>query len=251
MKIGVSLIGKWSWVCFAFDATNIETSKAWINGRALEGVYTGPPKNSVPSQSKYSIVLAKYRTDGRPTLGEFLDIQAWDRFLTDADMEKGTNCKLDSTFLEGNLINSKTQWIVNSSLVDRTVRNISEIGCKERNVNVDLLVPGKWFTFEDAKEACKKLNSNGMAFSFDDRENYEILYKEINSFSGFVNECWHGGRILTWLPFQSSNCDNSTTKASEYKNYHTRAHSPDVWMNNHPKVRKGNDKKKRTFVIDM
>ena len=218
-----TLLGKWVWYCFLVDLEDLDSSRMFMNGVELKHTPWGT-KEINPPISIYKLRMGKYPIDGRPNLATFIDINAWDRALNEEEMKGLSDCKSNNSMgLEGNLINMKTQWIINSSLISGEAFDIDQTTCVAKNHNFDLFLPGQWNTYVGASESCHKITGSGMSLAFDDADKFKSLYKKANLLEGFVKECWIGARILTWLPFKSM---KKTRDASKYLNTWTGSKPP-------------------------
>ena len=142
----MSVVGKWIWICASIDFNNLKSSTIYINGYKFEGVPKGEKDNPKPPPNPYKVRLGKYDVDGRPTLGTFLDVNAWDRKLTDEEAQMYSDCS-KANLATGNLVNSTTMWNMNSSLIAVVGEDLKETQCKEDQKMFDLFLPGLWRSF--------------------------------------------------------------------------------------------------------
>ena len=117
-------------------------------------------------------------------------------------MEAITNC----TSLRlgvGNLFNMTSPFNVTGPLCQPIEFNRKELSCED--TNKDIFLPVRANSLSAAAKQCDRLLKNSIGPFFKTADKYASLYKRLERLpktEGFKDLCWHGGRVLVWLPYK-------------------------------------------------
>ena len=166
--------------------------------------YSDELRSSGDILSGFSVEFGRYIYDSNPIIGDLIDINAWDRVLSEKEMEAITNCKRFEPRV-GNMINMSSAFNITGPLVELIELDSGELSCAD--TNKDILLPVRANTVEAAAKQCNRLLQNSFGPFFRTAEKYAALYNRVNSFpktEGFRDLCWFGGRVLIWLPYKKA-----------------------------------------------
>ena len=204
---------KWAHVCVVADFINDKTS-FFLNGRKINetriGLTRALPNNYFSKRLRssgdvipgFSIEFGRYYYDSNPIIGELVDINAWDYILDESEMNVITDCKSFNPRV-GNMINMSSAFNVTGPLCQPIERDSQELSCAESSR--EILLPIRAGTFLDAEKQCDRLFPKSIGPRFISAEKYALLYNELKAqpkTEGFKEQCWHGGRVLTWLAYK-------------------------------------------------
>ena len=208
-------IRKWAHVCVVGDFTNEKTA-FFLNGKKINETefkfsesfpadyYSDELRSSGDILSGFSVEFGRYIYDSNPIIGDLIDINAWDRVLSEKEMEAITDCKRFEPRV-GNMINMSSAFNITGPLVELIELDSGELSCAD--TNKDILLPVRANTVEAAAKQCNRLLQNSFGPFFRTAEKYAALYNRVNSFpktEGFRDLCWFGGRVLIWLPYKKA-----------------------------------------------
>ena len=150
----------------------------------------------------FSIEFGRYYYDSQPIIGELLDINAWDFILDESEMKAITDCK-SFTLRVGNMFNMSSAFNVTGPLC-QPIKLDSQISSCEKPRR-EIFLPIRADTLGAAQKQCDRLFPNSIGPQFGSAEKYASLYYQLKrqpKTEGFKEQCWHGGRVLTWLPYK-------------------------------------------------
>ena len=146
----------------------------------------------------YVIEFGRYYYDNKPLIGKLADINMWDRVLEKEEMEKFSGCH-DIVEGNGNVINKDFNFNITGKLVTNLEIPDTEISCKK--MWSFLYLPIHMPSLESASDVCNKLEINSIGPKIDKPEDYIDFYKGIHKFPAYKTHCWHGSRMLTFIPY--------------------------------------------------
>ena len=124
----------------------------------------------------FSIEFGRFIFDSNPTIGEFMDINAWDRVLDEKEMEAITDCK---KFQLGNMINMTSPFHLTGPLYEPIEVDSEELSCAEPKK--DILLPVRASTLSAAGKQCNRLLQNSVGPFFRTAEKYAALYNRLEA----------------------------------------------------------------------
>ena len=208
-----NIVRKWAHVCVVGDFINDKTYM-FLNGKKInetrieltralpDNYFSEEHRSSGEVIPGFSIEFGRYYYDSNPIIGELMDINAWDYVLDESEMKVITECK-SFKFRVGNLINMDSAFNVTGPLCQPIERDSQELSCAESTK--EILLPIRAGTLQAAEKQCDKLFKKSIGPKFRTAEKYASLYNKLKAqprTKGFKKQCWHGGRVLTWLAYK-------------------------------------------------
>ena len=202
---------KWTHLCVVGDFTNDKTT-LFLNGKKInetefkfsekfpEGYFSEEHRLSGDILPGFSVEFGRHNFDWAPIIGEYMDINAWDRSLDEEEMEAITNCR-SFELRVGNLFNMSSPFNVTGPLCQQVELEVKELICEDK----DILLPVRANTLSAAVKQCNRLLEKSIGPFFRTADKYASLYKRLESLNkteGFKDLCWFGGRVLVWLPYK-------------------------------------------------
>ena len=132
---------KWTHLCVVGDFTNDKTT-LFLNGKKInetefkfsekfpEGYFSEEHLSSGDILPGFSVEFGRHNFDWAPIIGEYMDINAWDRSLEEKEMEAITNCK-SFELRVGNLINMTSPYNVTGPLCQSVELEKKELSCDD------------------------------------------------------------------------------------------------------------------------
>ena len=208
-----NIVRKWAHVCVVGDFINDKTYM-FLNGKKInetrieltralpDNYFSEEHRSSGDVIPGFSIEFGRYYYDSNPIIGELMDINAWDYVLDESEMTAITECK-SFKLRVGNLINMNSAFNVTGPLCQPIERDSQELSCAESTK--EILLPIRAGTLQAAEKQCNKLFKKSIGPKFKTAEKYASLYNKLKAqprTEGFKKQCWHGGRVLTWLAYK-------------------------------------------------
>ena len=122
----------------------------------------------------------------------------WDRILEREEFEQFSGC-LDIVQGNGNIINNDFNFNITGSIETEIEIPESEISCKKKSSF--LFIPVHQGSIDGAQDTCNKIEIDSIAPTIDDYADIVSFFSAIQTYPAFRRECWHGSRMLTWLPY--------------------------------------------------
>ena len=149
-------------------------------------------------EAGYVIQFGRYYYDNKPIIGQLGDINMWDRVLEREEMEMFSGC-LDIVEGKGNVINKDFEFTVTGKLVTNMEFANTAISC-EKMWSI-LHLPVRMTSLGSANDICNKIEANSIGPKIQDAKDYIDFYTTILKFPAYRTRCWHGSRMLTFIPY--------------------------------------------------
>ena len=208
-----NILRKWNSVCYSLDFKGKEhTCQIAWNGQlsnrtkslGVEGLQWG--WNYGRTRPGLNFTLGKY-WNGPYFKGKIVEFNAWDRILTEKELEKYTNCE-EYHEARGNLMSHHDNWTYDNKFIEDFEISWSHLQCSKKNNFTSAPIAERQQSFAGAKNLCNKLEMNGLLPDILTHQDYHDLYHMLRHHTAFKEEylkgegeCWHGGRLLYYIPY--------------------------------------------------
>ena len=106
---------------------------------------------------------------------------------------------LDVVEGNGNGINKDTAFNITGKLVTKTDIQGTSVSCKK--MWSLLHIPVHRASLSGASDICNKIEANSIGPKILDAKDYIDFYNEILKLSAYRTRCWHGSRMLAFIPY--------------------------------------------------
>ena len=148
----------------------------------------------------YNLRLGLYPMDNQPLFGYIADVNAWDRVLSTAEMERYSNCmQMESG--NGNLVDMESEFIISGTLISFVTFNSNEMDCRRPNKDIFMATGAR--NLNAAVKQCDKFMKNSLGPFWRTQEDFWRLRSQVRGYGpeGLNEFCWHGGRNLFYVPY--------------------------------------------------
>ena len=242
----INNLRKWSHVCYSFDfpanelqiALNGEVSEK-VKGKGESKIYGDQLGGSTILQetenSNYFFAFGRYHFDDTRIIANYAGVNAWNRTLTSEELAELSSCEQHSTGgEEGNLLNSKTEWIYqrNDTFIRESEYEVASLLCTERNKETLIPLPIPLDTKENVVDICKMFGNDvvlgGTIRGIEDIEYFREVVM-VTSSKYFKESCGTPtkGRFYLWLPYHYTDNETSLLHDITGEEYTAGFFSPD------------------------